>query len=225
MAGSMTFSSDGTKIAYVLWGHGDGMHPVWVMDVDGTDAHEILANDIVMGAGHVRDPDGALAWSPAGDLIALGLEGTIYTFATDGSDFQRVTFGHSPLWSPDGSQVVNRSSATWGIQARSRKMPEGEDVPGAQRGRWTTWLPEPGSWPGDGAEGTWSGTADMADGVRGVPVEQVPSRVLIPPSRCSSSAVVGNRAQLSVLIPSRPDPMNTLSDRQVFIMSTNSAGG
>lgn len=85
----------------------------WSTGDDGTDPHEILANDIVMGASHVRDRDGALAWSPAGDRIALGLEGAIYTFATDGSDFTHVTSGDSPLWSPDGSQLVNRSSATW----------------------------------------------------------------------------------------------------------------
>jgi hypothetical protein len=111
---ALAFSPDGTQIAYVLWGRGDSEHPVWVMDADGTDAHEILANDVVMGGGHLRgDRRGAVAWSPAGDRIALALEGTIYTFATDGSDFQRVTWGNTPLWSPNGSQVVGRSAATW----------------------------------------------------------------------------------------------------------------
>ena len=31
----------------------------------------------------------------------------IYTFAPDGSDFTKViTGGHSPYWSPDGSQIA-----------------------------------------------------------------------------------------------------------------------
>jgi len=48
-----------------------------------------------------------LAWSPAGDRIALGLEKTTYTFAPDGSDFtQVITGGDSPYWSPDGSQIA-----------------------------------------------------------------------------------------------------------------------
>ena len=45
-------------------------------------AREILANDLVMGPSHVRG-DHPLAWSPAGDRIALGHLGAIYTFATD----------------------------------------------------------------------------------------------------------------------------------------------
>jgi hypothetical protein len=48
-----------------------------------------------------------LEWSPAGDWIALGLEGTTYTFAPEGSDFRKVIAGgDSPYWSPDGSQIA-----------------------------------------------------------------------------------------------------------------------
>ncbi len=48
-----------------------------------------------------------LAWSPAGDRIALGLEGSIYMFATDGSGFTRVIGnGVRPYWSADGSQFA-----------------------------------------------------------------------------------------------------------------------
>jgi hypothetical protein len=101
--GPMTFSPDGTQIAYLVK---DG---VWVVNADGTDAHEIVANEAT------RNTIGwfsGLQWSPAGDRLAIGLghdgrRPAIYTFAPDGSDFTRViTGGRSPYWSPDGSQIA-----------------------------------------------------------------------------------------------------------------------
>ncbi|MEP7040410.1 MAG: LpqB family beta-propeller domain-containing protein [Chloroflexota bacterium] len=97
-----TFSPDGRRIAYTSGG-GDHSNDVWVMDADGSDAHQIVSNEWTARAGHVR----GLAWSPAGDRIALGLEGTIYTFATDGSGFTEViAHGDQPYWSPDGSRFA-----------------------------------------------------------------------------------------------------------------------
>lgn len=98
----LTISPDGTQIAYVT-GAGDHSHHVWVMDADGSDAHEIVFNEWTAAASHVY----GLAWSPAGDRIALGLEGRIYTFAPDGSDFTLVIRnGDNPYWSPDGSRLA-----------------------------------------------------------------------------------------------------------------------
>jgi Tol biopolymer transport system component len=73
------------------------------MDVDGSDAHEILTIE------HDRFGPGVSApqWSPTGDRLAIGLGAAIYTFAPDGSDFTKViTGGISPYWSPDGSQIA-----------------------------------------------------------------------------------------------------------------------
>ena len=129
---ALTFSPDGTRIAYVI-GRGDGDHSVWLMDADGSDVHQILANEATLGAGHVR----GLAWS-AGDRIALGLGGIIYTFAPDGSDFTQIagadtTCGEadpcavelpksaeSPVWSPDGSEIAYTTGCVMGAGAESR---------------------------------------------------------------------------------------------------------
>jgi Tol biopolymer transport system component len=104
--GAPTFSPDGTQIAYVVGG-GDHDHHVWVVNADGSDAHEIVFNEWTAPVGHVE----GLAWSPAGDRIALGLidgpDPAIYMFAPDGSDFTQVIPGGArPYWSPDGSRIA-----------------------------------------------------------------------------------------------------------------------
>ena len=98
-----TFSPDGTQIAFVD-GSGDHSHHVWVVNADGSDAHEIVFNETTAAAGHVE----GLAWSPAGDRIALGIDVSgISTFAPDGSGFTEVIGrGILPHWSPDGSEIA-----------------------------------------------------------------------------------------------------------------------
>ncbi len=110
-AASPTISPDGTQIAYLSMlpestFNSVGQAPVWVVNADGTDAREILADEPALANGMFQ-----LRWSPAGDRIAAGnlLSGhfAIYTFAPDGSDFTEVIAGGvGPYWSPDGSQIA-----------------------------------------------------------------------------------------------------------------------
>jgi Tol biopolymer transport system component len=96
-SGLLTFSPDGTQIAYAAFDE-----KMWVVNADGTDAHEILAHGPALAKGV-----GNITWSPAGDRIAIELGGAIYTFAPNGSDFTKViTSGFNPYWSPDGSKIA-----------------------------------------------------------------------------------------------------------------------
>jgi len=83
-----TFSPDGTQIAFTD-GYCDWGHTVWIMNADGTNVHEIISIEDLVGGGHMR----GLAWSPAGDRLAvtfipLDPASTVYSFAPDGSDFK-----------------------------------------------------------------------------------------------------------------------------------------
>ena len=103
-----TFSPDGTQIAFVD-GYCDSDHSVWVMNADGSNAHQIVTGeDTPLGGTHVH----GLAWSPAGDRIAIKIDQGIFTFAPDGTDFTPVTTAAAtdpslePFWSPDGSRIA-----------------------------------------------------------------------------------------------------------------------
>ena len=79
---SPTFSPDGSTLAFVD-DYCDHTHEVWVMDADGGNPRRIVSD--ALGAGHVR----GLAWSAAGDRLALRSDVGTFTFAPDGSDFER----------------------------------------------------------------------------------------------------------------------------------------
>ena len=128
------YAPDGTRIAYVSGG-GDHSNSVWLINADGSDAHPIVRNESDRWPGHVS----GLVWSPAGDRLALGLGGKIYTFATDGSAFTEIAgadttcpsadicavnlpkSAESPYWSPDGSQIAYTTGCVEGARAANRE--------------------------------------------------------------------------------------------------------
>ena len=82
-----TFSPDGTRIAFAD-GYCDSNHSVWVMNADGSDAHQIVSSDVgPLGATHVH----GLAWSADGEELALEVDEGRYTFAADGSGATQST--------------------------------------------------------------------------------------------------------------------------------------
>jgi hypothetical protein len=89
-----TFSPDGARIAFAD-GYCDSDHSVWVMNADGSDAHQIVSSDIdPLGGTHVH----GLAWSSAGDRIVLHVDHGMYSFAPDGSDFTPGNVSSQVCW-------------------------------------------------------------------------------------------------------------------------------
>jgi len=138
-----TFSPDGTQIAYLSQPREgccveSGREHVWIVNVDGTDRHEILANEPALDHGVFQ-----LTWSPAGDRIAmensLGRFLAIYTFAPDGSAFTKVIDGGmNPSWSPDGSQIAYGLPGRDGVAVADA---DGSDVQTFGFGSWGPWHP------------------------------------------------------------------------------------
>jgi Tol biopolymer transport system component len=103
--GSLTWSPDGSQIAFVSDRDGDGCE-IYVMGVDEGDVRRLT---------HENHCNSSPAWSPDGSRIAFvsdldGGNNNIYVMEVDGSNLQRLTeesyWNGYPTWSPDGSQIA-----------------------------------------------------------------------------------------------------------------------
>jgi Tol biopolymer transport system component len=111
----LDYSPDGTKLVFYRTvleesqGDPDIGGSLWVVNVDGSEAHEL-------DTGEVR-PSWHARWSPDGSRILFGIErlqpiGGLWTIGPDGSGLTKIFedpaggFPILPTWSPDGHQIM-----------------------------------------------------------------------------------------------------------------------
>jgi Tol biopolymer transport system component len=104
--GGATLSPDGSRIAFgrAVYDNAKGQYVgrgLWVANADGKRLHRVAREG------------GCATWSPAGDLIAYQVLGSLRTIAPDGSH-SRVLVAKGPVcsvpvslaWSPDGKRIA-----------------------------------------------------------------------------------------------------------------------
>jgi hypothetical protein len=131
-AEQLTFSPDGTRLAYITTGP---IPAVVVADADGSHATTV-ASDAAVETGS------PLAWSPDSRhlaftwLLVADKIGTIDVVDADGSNRRQVIRGpaaeavdrFAPAWSPDGAWIAFFSTAANGIVTLNVVHPDGSDA-------------------------------------------------------------------------------------------------
>ncbi len=100
--GSVTWSPDGTRLAYV--GKTNGHYAILVVRVNGASTAPVPILRLEPGASPVRN----LAWSPDGSTIAFESFG-IALINADGTGLRKLPVpaeAYGPVWSPDGSKLA-----------------------------------------------------------------------------------------------------------------------
>jgi Tol biopolymer transport system component len=108
----ISWSPDGSRIAFSRNCDGQGDRGIYVMNADGSDPHMIVrpANNPVQGGG--RDVL-QTSWSPDGSTLVYmqwpgnSGHGSVYLIDLDGSNPRLLAdTSNSPTWSPDGSMIA-----------------------------------------------------------------------------------------------------------------------
>ena len=112
---ALDYSPDGTQLLFYRAVRAEPDFPIdiggslWVVNVDGTDPHELDTGDV--------RPWWTARWAPDGSTIVFTEErlqptGAIWTINPDGSNLTKVfedpqgRFARAPVWSPDGSRIM-----------------------------------------------------------------------------------------------------------------------
>jgi Tol biopolymer transport system component len=91
------WAPDGSQVAF-LRTSGSGSYDIWIVNADGTDAHQLTF------IGHSTQP----SWSPDGTQIAFAVSRVVWVIDVDGTDAHAIpnATGVDPNWSPNGRQIV-----------------------------------------------------------------------------------------------------------------------